>query len=149
MRLLGKSVANEGRTGTASRPWLMRVFRRAMTIRGRIAVAFLLFSFLIAGLGIYATTGIRNAGLLVNKTFDQSLMSINFARAAAYDFASMRAAFSRQWLETDTVKREKLESEIRRLAKTLSDDLEIAVQRSQSPRAAAAALNVSKAVEEW
>ena len=149
MRILGKSVAKEGQEEPASRLPRMRVRKLVVTIRGRIAIAFLLFSLLIAGLGIYATTGIRNAGLLVNKTFDQSLMSINFARAAAYDFATMRAAFSRQWLETDTMKREKLESEIRRLAKTLSDDLEIAVQRSQSPRAAAAALNVSKAVEEW
>ncbi|HVT56589.1 MAG TPA: MCP four helix bundle domain-containing protein, partial [Xanthobacteraceae bacterium] len=123
--------------------------RPFVTIRGRIAIAFLLFSFLIAGLGIYATLGVRNAGQLVHKTFDQSLMSINFARAAAYDFATMRAAFSRQWLETDPEKREQHEAEIQLLAKRLSDDLEVAVQRSQSTRAAAAALNVSKAVEEW
>ncbi len=149
MSLLSKAIETLGRGGPAARSPHARLLRPAVTIRARIAIAFLLFSVLIAGLGIYATMGIRNAGLLVNKTFDQSLMSINFARAAAYDFASMRAAFSRQWLETDAAKREKLEAEIRRLAKTLSDDLEIAVQRSQSARAAAAALNVSKAVEEW
>lgn len=149
MRILGKSVALQGRGAPSPPPARARLFRPFVTIRGRIAIAFLLFSFLIAGLGIYATMSIRNAGQLVLKTFDQSLMSINFARAAANDFANMRAAFSRQWLETEAGKRENLESEIRLLAKTLSDDLEIAVQRSQSTRAAAAALNVSKAVEEW
>ncbi len=42
--------------------------------------------------------GISRAGTLVAKTFDESLMSINYARAAAADFASMRAAFARRWI---------------------------------------------------
>jgi diguanylate cyclase (GGDEF)-like protein len=148
MRILGKSGMLE-RARPEFWPPQARAARPAVTIRMRIAIAFFLFSILIAGLGVYATMGIRSAGLLVNKTFDQSLMSINYARSAAYDFASMRAAFARQWLESDRAKREKLEIQIRELSKTLSDDLEIAVQRSQSSRAATAALNVSKAVEEW
>lgn len=148
MSIVGKSVMLE-RAGPEPQPPQSRAIRPIVTIRMRIAITFFLFSILIAGLGVYATTGIRNAGLLVNKTFDQSLMSINYARSAAYDFASMRAAFARQWLESDQAKRDKLEIQIRELSKTLSDDLEIAVQRSQSSRAATAALNVSKAVEEW
>ena len=52
-------------------------------------------SVITAALGAYATMGVRNAGMLVDKTFDESLMSINYARAAATDFASMRAAFAR------------------------------------------------------
>src|SRR6516225_4890857 len=72
-----------------------------MTIRGRILVAFLIMSVITAMLGAYATMGIRNAGLLVDKTFDESLMSINFARAAASDFAAMRAAFARLWIARD------------------------------------------------
>ena len=40
-----------------------------MTIRGRILVAFLVMSVITAGLGAYATMGVRNAGLLVDKTF--------------------------------------------------------------------------------
>ena len=42
--------------------------------------------------------GISDAGVLVDKTYDQSLMSINYARAAATDFAAMRAAFARHWI---------------------------------------------------
>ena len=57
-----------------------------MTIRGRILVAFLIMSVITAALGAYATMGIRNAGVLVDKTFDESLMSINYARAAASRF---------------------------------------------------------------
>ena len=33
----------------------------------------------------YAIMGIQDAGVLVRKTYDESLMSINYARAAAAD----------------------------------------------------------------
>jgi Four helix bundle sensory module for signal transduction len=78
--------------------WRRGVARTAslcMTIRGRILIAFLIMSVITAALGAYAILGIRNAGVLVDKTFDESLMSINYARAAAADFAAMRAAFAR------------------------------------------------------
>ena len=39
-----------------------------MTIRGRILVAFLVMSVITAALGAYAIFGIRNAGVLVDKT---------------------------------------------------------------------------------
>ena len=76
-----------------------------MTIRGRILVAFLVMSMITAALGGYATFGIKDAGLLVDKTYDESLMSINYARAAATDFAAMRAAFARMWIATDPATR--------------------------------------------
>src|SRR6202044_946951 len=97
-----------------------------MTIRGRILVAFLVMSVITAALGAYATLGVRNAGLLVDKTFDESLMSINYARAAATDFASMRAAFARGWIETDANTRREFETEIDTLGKSLLEDLDIA-----------------------
>ena len=84
-----------------------------MTIRGRIVVAFLVMSMITAALGGYATLGMKDAGVLVDKTYDESLMSINFARAAATDFADMRAAFARQWIATDPVVRERLDAEIK------------------------------------
>ena len=97
-----------------------------MTIRGRILVAFLIMSVITAALGAYATFGITDAGVLVDKTFDESLMSINYARAAAADFAAMRAAFTRQWIATDPEMRAALDKEIDKLSKSLSEDLQIA-----------------------
>ncbi|HEX3858827.1 MAG TPA: PAS-domain containing protein, partial [Pseudolabrys sp.] len=120
-----------------------------MTIRGRILVAFLVMSMITAALGAYATNGIRDAGILVDKTFDESLMSINYARAAATDFAAMRAAFARQWIATDPAMRAKLDEEINALIKTLGDDLKIAMQRSQSERAKRAGASVARAVAAW
>jgi len=45
--------------------------------------------------------------------------------------------------------RASLNEEIAKLSKTLSDDLKIAVQRAQSPRAERAAFNVQEAVDAW
>jgi diguanylate cyclase (GGDEF)-like protein/PAS domain S-box-containing protein len=120
-----------------------------MTIRGRILVAFLFMSVITAALGIYATFGIRHAGVLVDKTFDESLMSINYARAAAADFAAMRAAFTRQWIAADPQMRAALNNQIEKLSASLAEDLQIAAGRSQSVRAARAAENVKSAVEAW
>lgn len=136
----------------AASPWRGGVSRTSsffMTIRGRILVAFLVMSMITAALGGYATFGIKDAGILVDKTFDESLMSINYSRASANDFAAMRAAFARLWIANDTGARAKFEAEIKALTKTLGEDLAIAVQRSQSARARQAAANVQRAVTAW
>jgi diguanylate cyclase (GGDEF)-like protein len=119
------------------------------TIRGRILIAFLVLCMITAGLGAYATLGVRNAGLLVDKTFDESLMSINYARAAAADFAAMRAAFARRWIAPDPPMRSALDAEIDKLGKSLAQDLTIAAQRAQSARATRAAQNAVGAVDAW
>ncbi len=147
-------------TGGRSTPLIVRLMSRVqhsvartaslcMTIRGRILVAFLIMSMITAALGVYTTMGVRNAGMLVDKTFDESLMSINYARAAATDFASMRAAFARRWIATDAATRTQLDDEIEKLGKSLSEDLDIAAQRSQSVRATQAAGSVKRAVAAW
>ena len=137
--------------GLVSR-WRRGVARAAalcMTIRGRILIAFLIMSVITAALGAYAILGIRNAGVLVDKTFDESLMSINYARAAAADFAAMRAAFARQWIAVDPDMRGALNKEIATLGASLSEDIKIAAERSQSVRAARAAESVRSAVDNW
>src|ERR1700748_3480197 len=97
-----------------------------MTIRGRILVAFLVMSMITAAVGGYAAWGIKDAGILVDKTYDESLMAINYAGAAAPDFAAMRAAFARQWIATDVGMRDKLAADINMLAQTLTEDLDVA-----------------------
>ena len=121
-----------------------------MTIRGRILIALLVMSVITAALGAYTTMGVRNAGMLVDKTFDESLMSINYARAAATDSRMpMRAAFARRWIATDPNMRRALADEMDKLGKSLSEDLDIAAQRSQSVRATRAAESVKRAVAAW
>jgi diguanylate cyclase (GGDEF)-like protein len=138
-----------GRASTLWRRWLAFAAPFARTIRGRILIAFLIMSMITAALGAYAAHGITRAGQLVAKTFDGSLMSINYARAAATDFAEMRAAFARRWIASDPAMRAKLDSQIEGLVQSLSDDLAIAAERSDSSRALQAAGNVRRAVADW
>ncbi|MEW6436145.1 MAG: EAL domain-containing protein [Pseudomonadota bacterium] len=121
----------------------------AQTIRGRILTAFLAMSVITAALGGYAALGIRRAGVLVSKTFDESLMSINYARAASADFAAMQVAFARRWSATHPEVRVKLDKTITDLEENLSEDLQIAAERSQSLRAARAAAEVQSAADTW
>lgn len=137
----------QGVRGLAHAP--SRAVAFCTTIRGRILVAFLIMSLITAALGIYATLGIRDDGVLVRKTYDQSLMAINYARAAATDFTAMRAVFARRWISQDPKVRADLDKKIAALAKSLKEDLAIAVQRAQSDRARGAAANVQRAANAW
>jgi len=119
------------------------------SIRTQILIFCLAMSAIAVALGGYSILGIRHAGDLVAKTFDESLMSINYARAAGADFATMRVASSQRLMTTDPEIRANLDSQIEALAKTLSEDLTIAAQRSQSSRAAKAAAKVQEAADAW
>src|ERR1700719_4195493 len=101
--------------------WATSRFR---TIRGRIIVAFLITSVITGVLGAYATMNIRSAGVLVEKTFDQSLMSINYARAAATDFAAMQSAFARRFVASNAATHESAQN-INALEQSLADYLQI------------------------
>lgn len=129
--------------------WLPRLVTTFSTIRSQILIACLAMCIITAVMGTYATLGIRHAGELVAKTFDESLMSINYARAAAADFSAMRAAFARSLATDDPAVRKALNEEIASLAKTLTEDLSIAAERSQSARAAAAARKAQDAATAW
>ena len=143
---------NDGPTTPGAGP-VRRIAARAAafckTIRGQILVAFLFMSLITAALGAYATLGINDDGVLVRKTYDQSLMAINYARAAATDFASMRAVFARRWIAQDPKTRAHLDRKVEELAKSLKQDLAIAVQRAQSGRARSAAAKVERAADAW
>ncbi len=106
-------------------------------------------SAITAALGTYATLGIKRVGNLVTKTFDESLMSINYARAAATDFASMQAALARRAVTAHGNPRRQLDQKIAALNQSLADDLTIAAEHSQSKRVAHAAERVRRAVTAW
>src|SRR5215475_1812377 len=72
--------------------WPTRFALTGSSIRIQILIFCLAMSAIAVALGGYATLGIRHAGDLVARTFDESLMSINYARAAGADFAAMRVA---------------------------------------------------------
>ena len=129
---------------------MTRIAVRTATIRMQILVAFLIMSAITSTLGFSAAWGINQAGILVGETFDKSLMSINFARAASADFAGMEAALARRWvLLADPQAQSALDERIEVLAKSMNQDLLIAAERSQSSRAAKAAKLVQLAATDW
>jgi diguanylate cyclase (GGDEF)-like protein len=132
---------------------LSRLLHRASvaigTIRGRILIAFLAMSVVTAALGLYAVQHIREAGDLASRTFDQSLMSVSYARAAQTDFAEMQGFFVRQLLARTDGERQALDGKIEALHTSLVEDLTIAGERSQSTRAAAAAARAQRIVLAW
>jgi len=128
---------------------LLHVIAVRGSIRAGILIFFLAMSAIAAALGGYATLGIRHAGDLVARTYDESLMSINYARAAGADFAAMRVASAQRLLTKDPTVRARLDAEIDELAKSLSEDVTIAAERSQSARAAKAAAKVQEAANAW
>ena len=126
-----------------------RAAARLVTIRGRLLLAFLCMTAINAALGAYAVHSVAEGARLVTETFDNSLMSISFACAAAFDFASIEGLAARRRLEPDPAARRDLSERIDTLAATLRDDLAVAAERARSPRAAASATAVGQAADEW
>ncbi len=123
--------------------------RSLRTIRGRIWAAFLVVATITTALGGYAVVGIDEVGQLTARTFDQSLMAVNYARAAAADFAAMESAFVRCSVETDPAAVDGLRRQIADLHVSLLEDLAIAGERAQSLRAMQASLHAKEAVARW
>ena len=119
-------------TDTSPRPKRRGLSAGLRTIRGSVLVAFLATALMTACVAFYGIASIRHAGELVRKTYDQSLMSINYARAAQADFEGMRAAFARN-LRTRAPD-EHAANQLIQLEQSLKEDLAVAAQRSQSLR---------------
>lgn len=141
--------ATDATTGTAVRWGHGARLVLFSSIKGRILMAFLIMSVITGALGVFSVLDLRREGALVSKTFDRSLMSINYARAAAADFSAIQALFARKLLTPDREARANLDTKIADLESSLNDDLSIAIDRAQSDRASKAGARVQKAVAAW
>ncbi len=131
--------------GRAGAGWLAR---RVATIRAKLWLAFLAFGGITALVGLFALHGIDRAGTLVAAIFDQSLVSISHARAAAGDFAAMEAAQARQGAAAP-FEAEQAEARIAALATSMRVHLGIAADRALSPRARVVAGAAGRAALSW
>jgi diguanylate cyclase (GGDEF)-like protein len=120
-----------------------------LTIRTSIFLGFALMCVFTGLLGYSAAQMIKRSAALVVETFDRSLMSIDYARAAAADFSAMQTGFLRLRLATSPTGQKEREAALDTLAKTFYEDLDISATRSQSDRAKRAALTVKNAVDGW
>jgi len=84
---------------------------------------------LIAGLGSYSLVSIGSAGDVVTDTFDRPLMAVNFARSASQRFSALEVESLRP---SDT---DEPEVYFDWLAEQFTEDLQVARERSISPKA--------------
>src|ERR1700761_2649050 len=95
----------------------------------KIFGAFIAMSALIALLGIAGYFVLTSAGRFAVTTFDGPLMAINYARAAQSDFILMQMAELR-YEHAPPGQKSAIGNDVSDLAKTFSEDLGVAEQRS-------------------
>ncbi len=121
--------------------WLRGV---AITIRGKILLAFCLLAAITAFLGFYAVNSVGESGRLVVETYDKPLMSISYARLALSNFMAMNLALAEPQ-ESFGVERKSVDE----LAAEIGEDLAVAEERSTSQHAADVAHLTALAVADW
>jgi diguanylate cyclase (GGDEF)-like protein len=127
---------------------IARLRTRLGTIRAKLWLACAALSGITALVGLFAVASIDRAGGQVVATFDQSLMSINFARAAAADFATIEALQARIGPASDEAN-EAGEARIGDLAASMRENLAVAAERALSSRARTAASRVEALLDAW
>ena len=145
----GLSPASGGSADALRQTLSFRLLASGRTIRGQILVAFLVMTGLAGVIGLHASYRIEHGGALVTGTYDGSLMAINYARAASADFALMQVTGLRLAQAADGASQSLLEGELAELMRSLAEDLDIAGDRSQSPRSKQVAARARAAVEDW
>jgi signal transduction histidine kinase len=130
-------------------PAQRRLHAIAMTIRGKILLAFCAIAAITGFLGLSAVNSVIESGRLVVATYDKPLMAISYARLALSDFRAEQLALEKRLATTDPDKAKTLDAQMEQLAQAINDDLVVAEQRSMSAAAAGAARDSGHAVALW
>ncbi len=118
------------------------------TIRRRIGLAFTAISAVTLTLGLVFVNGAHLAGQLVTRTFDQTVNTTVYARAASSDFASMRAELAHGLLSKDATRRDAM-ARVQVLSQSFRQDLATAVETSRSAEIADIAKQLLATESEW
>lgn len=118
------------------------------SIGTKIFAAFFAMNAIIAGVGAYAHYVLSMSGDIVADTYDKPMMAINFARAASVDFLQMQNAVLRA-RSLSGAKHVTASKQIDTLAATLSDDLDVAEERSTAADERAVIEEVRALMRRW
>ena len=118
------------------------------SIGTKIFAAFLAMSVIIAGVGVYAHYVLSMSGDIVADTYDKPMMAINFARAASIDFLQMQNAVLRA-RSLSGAEHAAASKQIDALAGTLSDDLDVAEERSTADDERKVIEEVRSLIHQW
>lgn len=121
----------------------------AVTIRGKILLAYLAMAAITAFVGIYAITSVTEAGRLVVQTYDKPLMSISYARLAMSNFTAMQLALAERVRSASYKEQHALDERMDDFAQSVAEDLAVTEERSMSDRAIAVAHDTARAADAW
>jgi signal transduction histidine kinase len=121
----------------------------AVTIRGKILLAYLVIAAITGFVGVYAVNSVSEAGRLVVQTYDKPLMSISYARLAMSNFTGIQLALEERVRTADPKQRHVLDEHMDDLAASVAEDLAVTEERSMSAQAANAAHDTAHAAAEW
>jgi signal transduction histidine kinase/HAMP domain-containing protein len=121
----------------------------AMTIRGKILLAYIAMAAITAFVGIYAITSVTEAGRLVVQTYDKPLMSISYARLAMSNFTAMQLALAERVRSASFKEQHALDERMDEFAQSVAEDLAVTEERSMSDRAIAVAHDTARAAAAW
>lgn len=118
------------------------------SIGTKIFAAFFAMSIIIASMGAYAHYVLSMSGGIVADTYDKPMMAINYARGASVDFLQMQNAVLRA-RSLSGAKRADVSKQIDLLAGTLSDDLDVAEERSTATDERKVIEEIRTLVRQW
>ena len=121
----------------------------AVTIRGKILLAYIAMAAITAFVGIYAITSVTEAGRLVVQTYDKPLMSISYARLAMSNFTAMQLALAERVRSASYKEQHALDERMDDFAQSVAEDLAVTEERSMSDRAIAVAHDTARAAAAW
>jgi signal transduction histidine kinase/HAMP domain-containing protein len=121
----------------------------AVTIRGKILLAYIAMAAITAFVGIYAITSVTEAGRLVVQTYDKPLMSISYARLAMSNFTAMQLALAERVRSASFKEQHALDERMDEFAQSVAEDLAVTEERSMSDRAIAVAHDTARAAAAW
>ncbi len=127
----------------------VRLFPKAVTIRGKIFLAFCALAAITALLGISSIKSVVESGRLVAEIYDKPLMAISYARYALSQFTEMELLLAQWEAAHDAALKHKLELRSSRLATAIFENINVARERGLSPAAMKAAVDAASAVAAW
>ena len=117
------------------------------SIKGRIALAFVAMSGITIALGAFVVMGADRSASLVRNTYDETVIATSYARAAAGDFANMRAGFAHE-LMSPAARKDIARQMSAALDASFQADLATAIEKSSADTSGTGAL-LRQAEGEW
>jgi signal transduction histidine kinase len=117
-------------------------------ISAKLLWGFVAMALMIGGLGGYGFFVLSAAGNIVSQTYDRTLMTVNYGRAASQVFTMMDKQLLRR-RSAPAMQQDAIERSLPRLTQSVSDDLAMARERALSSREQSAIDGIGKLVAQW